>query len=385
MKNARLLIPFCLIFFSGFVITSCGGKDPSDLSDASGKSKKDAAESGKKNDLQFGRKPAPNSSQISEYVRRIFQDGKGNLCFGSNGDGVCRFDGESLTYFSTQEGLGGTQITGILEDKSGKLWFSTNGGVSVFDGKSIVNYTVNDGLNDNWVWSILEDHEGMIWAGTLKGVSRCNPLAWPWPDGKVFTSFPIPTADVKNPVSSFNTSLVWCILEDKKGNMWFGTDGAGICKFDGKTFSHLTMKDGLCDNSVVCMVEDKSGIYWFSSMFGGLSRYDGKSFANFTEKDAIGSNEVWNIYEDKSGNIWFSSEGFGVYRYSLRPNDAHLADISGQGWTLANFGEKNGLHVAAVQSIFEDKEGRLWMGGGGGLYRLEGESFINVKQNGPWK
>ena len=76
------------------------------------------------------------------------------------------------------------------------------------------------------------------------------------------------------------------------------------------------------------------------------------------------------IYEDQLGDVWFSSEGFGVYRYD--------------GTNFTNYGEAQGLGVPAVQTIFQDRQGRLWVGGGGGLYRLEGESFINVKKEGPW-
>jgi ligand-binding sensor domain-containing protein len=80
--------------------------------------------------------------------------------------------------------------------------------------------------------------------------------------------------------------------------------------------------------------------------------------------------EVCIIYDDKVGNIWFSSEGFGVHCYNEK--------------SFTNFHKEQGLGVKAVQTIFEDKEGRLWAGGGGGLYRLDGRSFVNVTRNGPW-
>jgi ligand-binding sensor domain-containing protein len=105
-------------------------------------------------------------------------------------------------------------------------------------------------------------------------------------------------------------------------------------------------------------------------MHGGLSRFDGTTFFSYNQKDGIiGNNEVWNVYEDKKGDIWFSSEGFGVYRFD--------------GKTLTNFGEKEGLGIKAVQTIYEDSKGRLWIGGGGGLYRFDGkDTFFNVTRDG---
>ena len=80
---------------------------------------------------------APNiDAQISAFVRRIFQDKSGNLWFGTNGDGVIRYDGDSLEYFSINEGFGGVAVRGIVEDKKGNVWFVTNGGVTKYDGES---------------------------------------------------------------------------------------------------------------------------------------------------------------------------------------------------------------------------------------------------------
>ena len=96
---------------------------------------------------------ADDNEQIGVFVRRIFQDRKGDLWFGTNRFGVCRYDGERVTYFSTEEGLGGNQVTGIQEDGKGNMWFSNSGGVSRFDGSSITTYTEKDGLSSTSVWS----------------------------------------------------------------------------------------------------------------------------------------------------------------------------------------------------------------------------------------
>jgi len=54
--------------------------------------------------------PHDKSVQISEYVRCIFQDRKGNLWFGTNSDGVCRYDGKALVYLSMKDGLAGRAV-----------------------------------------------------------------------------------------------------------------------------------------------------------------------------------------------------------------------------------------------------------------------------------
>lgn len=327
------------------------------------------------------------SQQIGEFVRRIFQDSQGNFWFGTNKYGVCRYDGISYRYFSVSEGMAGAQITGILEDAEGNLWFSTNGGVSKYDPvadkaeeTAFTSYTTKHGLSDNYVWSLFQDSRGIIWAGTNRGLCQFRgtqflPLtasltgAGASACGSGFTAFPLPQADVKNPQSRFSPSLVRSIMEDKNGNLWFGTDGVGVCIYDGQTFRHLTTRDGLCDNNIVCIIEDKNGNIWLSSMFGGLSRYDGHSFTNYNvENNAIRDNEVWTIYEDTSGDIWFCAEGFGVYRIS--------------GNEIDNFSKTEGLPIEAVQSIFQDRRGFYWIGGYDGLYRYDGKFFTNVTREG---
>jgi ligand-binding sensor domain-containing protein len=313
---------------------------------------------------------SPNISapQISEYVREVFQDRDGDFWFGTNGDGVCRYDGKSLTYLSMEEGFGGEAVRGILQDRDGAMWFATNRGVSRYESGVFTNYTGASGLTDDSVWSIMRDSAGTIWAGTHGGVCRF--------DGTAFVPFPLPRVKVENPESRFTPNVVFGMFEDRAGNLWFGTDGEGVHIYDGTSFKSFTQKDGLAGNIVRCIVGDSQGRVWIGTNGGGASCYDGTGFRNFTKKDGLNNDRIYEILEDKAGNMWFSTLGAGACRYD--------------GTSFTPFREDPGLIINGrparghVQEFFEDKDGILWLGCSGGLFRFDGTSFINVTRAGPW-
>lgn len=296
-----------------------------------------------------------DDAPISAIIRRIFQDSRGHFWFGSNDEGIYRYDGERLMWFSQADGLAGYQVTGIIEDRKGRIWVSTNSGISCIDGKSVVNYTTKNGLSGARVWCIFQAHNGIIWAGTDTGPCHFN--------GNTFMPLDLPASGGAAP------GMNWCITEDPHEDLWFGTQ-AGACIYNGRTFRWLTRKEGLLDDNVTSILFDRNGDAWLGSFTGGVARYDGHAFTHFTAPKDIGDNEVWNLYPDRQGRIWFDSEGFGTYRYD--------------GSALHNFGVKEGLPMLAVQSILEDREGRFWFGGAGGIYRRDGTDFLEVGRNGPW-
>ncbi len=321
--------------------------------------------------------PNPDSTQIAEYIRHIFQDKNGKLWLGTGGYGVAVYDGDTLTYYSNSQGFTGQQITGIAEDPQKNIWFATDQGIVKYAWKTTAdgrrkfsNYPSDQYFEGQRFWSVFADSKGNVWAGGVSGIYRFDGLNWmpftlPYPE-KISGEF-------------ITKSTAWSIYEDQSGMLWFSTNGFGAFAYDPvtKVFTQYTMEDGLADNSVDVIIQDRSGNVWFGTRHGGASRFDGKSFVNYTQYDSIGNNEVCDIYEDSKGNIWLSSEGYGVYRYSLSPSN------SNDGY-FTNFCEAQGLGVRAVQAILEDQQGRIWVGGGGGLYRLEGESFVHVTQSGPW-
>jgi len=309
--------------------------------------------------------PFPNPVvQISQYIRRMFQDKTGNIWFGTNGDGVCRYDGKNYAYFSPTDlssGFGGEAVRGIVPDNNGNLWFATNGGATRYDGEKFANFTVEDGLNHNQVWSILKDKSGMLWFGTEGGVSRY--------DGKKFTDFPLPEANlVQSPKAYPAPKLINSIFQDASGNIWLCSNGNGVYRYDGKAISNISEKDGLCNNFVQSIMQDKNGKLWFATRFGGICSYDGKSFVTFTEKDGLGNNFARVISEDKSGNLWIGNAGGGLTRYD--------------GKAFINYTEKDGLSNRFVQSIMEDKDGKLWIGTSGGAFTFDGKRFTNITRPG---
>lgn len=329
---------------------------------------------------------------ISPFVRRIFQDKSGNLWFGTQGDGVARYDGDTLEYFSIDEGFGGVVVRGIVEDAAGNVWFGTERGITKYDPSagpstssgrrlrtgpaSFTNFTKKDGLVHNDVWSITIDREGIIWIGTLQGVSRFN--------GEVFTPFDLPEAEPDPNRGVTSSRIVHSIMEDSHGKMWFGTNGgayiydASLLEGQGGSLSNISTKDGLPDNNVNDILEDKDGNIWFATHYQGVCRWDGTSFTTISTKRRESGTEVWSLFKDRSGNIWFPIESFGVYCYN--------------GESAINFHEKDGLASGAIQCVYEDREGRIWLGGWMGLFRYDssaslrpgGEPFFSVTRYGPW-
>ena len=108
--------------------------------------------------------------------------------------------------------------------------------------------------------------------------------------------------------------LVWTIIEDRKGHLWFGTRANGVSRYDGQTFTPFTTEDGLGHNSLRSMLEDRQGHLWFGTDAGVVSRYDGQTFQTLTREDGLTGHSVRAIHQDGAGCMWFVTYG-GVNRF----------------------------------------------------------------------
>ena len=73
------------------------------------------------------------------------------------------------------------------------------------------------------------------------------------------------------------------------GNLWFGTNGGGASKYDGKSFiTYSTSAQGLASNIIWCITQDHAGNLWFGTEGSGVSKFDGESFTNYTTAQGAG-------------------------------------------------------------------------------------------------
>ncbi len=236
-------------------------------------------------------------------------------------------------------------------DFSGNPFIMGHGGLSDFS-----SFTSENGLALDALGSSMMDRAGNLWFGTFGGgVSRYN--------GKSFTNF------TNSHGLSNNAILV--LLEDHSGNFWFGNYGTGVCYYDGKTFTTISTEQGLAHSIVTSLFQDKSGSIWIGTEGGGVSRLNPKDlpkktaqhlFTNFSTEQGLAGDIVISILEDKTGKLWFGTdEGVSCY----------------DGKTFTNFYEEDGLPDNYTSQILEDRSGNLWFGTNNGLSCYNGESFTN--------
>lgn len=354
MKYTYVLALFLIVAFC----TSCNGQVKTNASKPIPKIIR--------NFKPVGLAPDFDTTLVSQYIRSIFQDSKGSLWFGTIGEGVVKYDVETLRYFSNPEGFYNQTVYAITEDKDGNMWFGTDQGVYKYDGKSFKNYNQKDGLNHINITrkGILVDKSGNIWVGTHGGVYKYDPVA----DSEGRKSF------------SFFKELgklnIAGIMEDRNDNIWFASSNSGVFRYTPSSgeIINITEKEGLGENYAGGIAQDKAGNMWFT-MKNGICKYDGKTLTEYTAKDGLGGTEFWGIYIEESGIIWVTARG------STTRFDPSIPLPNPKAFTV--FTPLDGLNCC-VQSMFQDKDGNMWWGAGQGLYRFNGSRFYQVKQNGPW-
>ena len=213
----------------------------------------------------------------------------------------------------------------------------------------------------------LQDKAGNLWFGTTENGLYKH-------DGKSFIQFLV--------ADGLNSNNIWCLLEDKDGKIWIGTE-EGVCLYDGKTFTkiQIPLPKNLPPNKnrntheVFSMMQDKSGKLWFATI-DGVYIYDGKSFTLFTVNEGAGgymssNNNAEKILEDKAGNIWFGGRvNEGVFRYDGKSvTNIKLKE-------LFQNGPKPKAHNWAWPQL-QDKNGNIWFSNWGGAYRYDGKSFTS--------
>jgi len=177
-------------------------------------------------------------------------------------------------------------------------------------------------------------------------------------------------------------SSVNCMLRDREGFMWFGTQD-GLNMYDGIKFRVFQNQPGdtasLSNNYILSLCEDEEGYLWVGTMTGGLNRYDKhtETFINFRHsgtKNSISENTVWTVLADGQGNIWSgTSKGLNQYKKLSGKFSCYQHDKTDPG----------SISTDMTVSLYKDQQGRIWVGTVDGLCRLENATGKFIRYQNP--
>ena len=169
--------------------------------------------------IHYKNDPENNKSISNNFVRIIYEDKSGQLWIGTEGGGLNKFDRESNSFehFTADPNnplsLNSDYIFAIHESPEGVLWLGTwGGGLNKFNTKTktVEHFTTRNGLPSNSIYGILEDKTGNLWLSTNNGISRFNPTT------KSFNNYNIKDGLQDN---EFNGGSYF---KSKSGEMFFG-------------------------------------------------------------------------------------------------------------------------------------------------------------------
>ncbi|MEQ8762588.1 MAG: two-component regulator propeller domain-containing protein [Planctomycetota bacterium] len=324
-------------------------------------------------------------SDIGASCWIVFQDADDNYWFGSDGNGVCRYDGKTITRFTTRDGLTGDRVRGIDQHgPSGDILVTSLSGISRFDGERFQELpkkemTSPDSLNEQG-WRLDPDD---VW---LRG-----PLGPCRYDGQTLYALRLPKSPredeylARNPNRPWSPYDVWCVYRDRSGHLWLGTGYVGVCRYDGKTWnwmyeSHMT-EVGDAWFGFRSVIEDEDGAFWICNTkhryrltlpVGPLAevenRFEQLAYTREPGVDpaalAPGESPIYfqSVVADPAGELWMVTYHKGVWRYD--------------GRNMTHYPIMDGTEVVLLYSIYRDRHDGLWLGTHEhGVYKFNGESF----------
>ena len=166
-------------------------------------------------------------------------------------------------------------------------------------------------------------------------------------------------------------SEVFSLIQDKKGNLWLGTNGGGISRFNGTEFVSYDRKHGLADNNIRALYQDSNSILWIGTS-KCISSFNGVSFVNYEEKDSVPNAVYLRIQEDNKGRIW---------AYGFDQNDRYI--LYREDGKFKDFIEENSkdLNRNQVRGFFLDHEGTVFIISLDGLYEYKNDKLSKSSLN----
>ncbi len=307
--------------------------------------------------------------ELGSNIMVIYQEKNNIYWFGSWEKGVYRYDGQTLINYTTKHGLLNNRIDEINEDTYGNIYFGSaneKSSISKFNGN---RFTTLKAVPSE-IWKLQSTD---IWFKYFYGNT-----------GKVYRYDGMTLYELQfpNPPDLSNPFDIYSIYKDRKGNIWFGTNPVGVCRYDGTSFDWIIEEDvtefrNEGANGVRSITEDKNGDFWFNTEYR-YSVYDSitlksnkfykrhKSIGGLDGKKDSNLDEYLSTVRDDNNNLWFVMYRDGVWKYD--------------GENIKHYPVKANSKDITLFSIYEDNNGDLWLGTHeNGAYKFNGQTFEKFK------
>ena len=300
-------------------------------------------------------------------VREITEDHAGNIWIGTEDAGINKLNPKTkeITRFEPTgavSSIANSNIHGLLVVQN-DLWIGTfEHGLDIMDiktGKVKKHYRAGPGVNDlksNFIVSLLQTKTGDIYLGTSNGLFK----------------YIAGNDNFASPPEVPEGGFISCIMEDHESTIWIGTHSRGIFYFNPKTgekgnyHNEPDNKNSLTSNILNAIYQDSEKNLWFATEGGGLCQLtqDRKQFKRITTKNGLPSNFVFKVLEDNNKTLWITTSK-GLVNLNIK-----------QGVTRV-YKKANGLlnDQFNYNSGYKDAQGRLYFGSVQGMITFKPDAF----------
>ena len=262
-------------------------------------------------------------------------------------------------------------VNSLFENKAGELFATFNDGnhrsVGRFDGErfQVAQPIIPNVAYFGWGWkqTVLQDSRGIWWWPTGTGLYRSQP-------GVRFER--LAEQQLAKVETGSSGSQVFRIYEQSNGDIWVATTGSTneLFRWDraADKWNDLTEQMGIGPNRLVsAFVEDHNGNLWIGSgeSESALIRYRDGKFRVFSRSDGVPEGWMRDLFIDAKGRLWIANPAIGL----LRVDNPDADTLSFASYTRAD-----GLSSVGVSCVTEDVFGRIYIGTGRGLDRLDPDS-----------
>ncbi len=259
------------------------------------------------------------------------------------------------------EGLSEARVRSYAFSREGGLWLVVSNRVWHYQAGQAqlrpTDWVLPDSVRG--LTCALEDHEGNLWLSTFgQGLFRCGRSGGCRQFGTT---------------EGLSHMAVRALCVDQEGGLWAGTDGGGLNRLKPRLVTMYDTRRGLTSEVVMSVVQSRQDAktLWVGLNGGGLNQLRAGRVTALSAEPLLATNSyIYSVFETRQGELWLGTYSQGVLRY-FEGELKHLAD--GPEWV-----------GRPLMVTLEDRAGRIWAGGAGGLLGWQGRFFTNHNAELGW-